>query len=534
MVARVLTASINGLDAQPVTVEVDLSSGLPGLSIVGLPDTILNESRERVRSALRNASFAFPNQRVVVNLAPASLRKEGNGFDLPLSVGIVLANGDVAAPHWMDQALWCGELSLEGALQPAQGVLAMAMMAKAQGLKIIIVPPQNVQEAALVEGLAVLGLPHLAQLPMLLAQPKTFQAQRCGQALIEFVLDEQRKHPAYSQPIDFAAVKGQAPAKRALEIAAAGGHNLLMVGSPGSGKSLMAKAFASILPPMSVAEMLEVSRIYSVAGLLDKNGGLVHQRPFRSPHHSASMAGLTGGGSVPRPGEITLAHRGVLFLDELVEFPRNVLEIMRQPIEDGVVTISRANQVHTFPARFQLVAAMNPCPCGYLGDALTRCRCGEQSIERYQSRLSGPLLDRIDLHVAVPRLSQQELMAPPAGNGDGVGHGADSSGVIRGRVIAARERQKDRFAALKVNITNNADMGPALLQQVCQLDEPSRVLLAKAMERLNLSARAYDRLLRLSRTIADLAASEAILPAHVAEAVQYRGVSMLEGSPASA
>lgn len=516
MIAQIQTGTVHGIDGQPVIAEVDLSAGLPGLTIVGLPDAAITEAKERVRAAIKNSGFDFPLKKVVINLAPADIRKEGSGFDLPMAVGILVASGILQATEAMANTCFAGEVSLAGELRPIQGALPLAIMAKNQGYQALVVPKDNVEEAALVEGLSVYGIDHLKDLPVLLLQPTSFY-----QAVDHNQLLKQAQQPLPA--VDMADIKGQQAAKRALEIAAAGGHNLLMIGPPGSGKSMLAKALPGILPPPTFDEILDISRIYSVAGLLNRESPLMLQRPYRSPHHSASMAGLTGGGSTPKPGEITLAHRGVLFLDELVEFPRPVLEILRQPLEDGHITISRARHNVQFPAKMMLVAAMNPCPCGYRGDPSKQCTDGEHQIARYVNKLSGPLLDRIDLHIEVPRLPNEELLNNPSQAP--LSQPPENSATVRERVTQARRRQQERLNG--TGLFSNAELTPKLITTYCQLDYTSAALLGQALKKLNLSARAHDRILRLARTIADLADSNTITPQHLSEALQYRAMDQL-------
>lgn len=505
MLAQVDSAAILGIDAFLVRVEVDTAPGEAKVTIVGLPDTAVREAGERVRTAIRNSQYKFPvNYRLVINLSPADIRKEGPGFDLPMALGILMASGQVEHGD-IARFVVAGELSLDGSVRAISGILPIALGAKTEGKTAIIVPVENADEASVVEGVEVYPVSTLADAAEIFLHPARRQAHPSGAA------NWSPDQAAFD--IDMSEVKGQEHVRRALEIAASGGHNMLMVGPPGSGKTLIARRLPTILPPLTMNEALEVSKIYSIAGMLPADAGLVRHRPFRSPHHTVSSAGLVGGGSIPRPGEISLAHQGVLFLDEFPEFDRHTLEVLRQPLEDGVVTISRAAANLTYPARLQLVASMNPCPCGYLGDPARACTCGTAQVSKYQSRISGPILDRLDIHIEVPRLRHDELLSTREG---------ETSTAVRERVNRARATQGRRFAGTP--IANNAQMRPRDIRQFCPLTTDVQALLRTAIDQLHLSARAYDRILKLSRTIADLDASEHITTTHLAEAVQYRSL----------
>lgn len=504
MVNKVTTATVIGLEAYNVTVETDVLNGLPSFSIVGLPDAAINEARDRVRSAIKNSGFTFPAKKVVINLAPADLKKEGSNFDLPIAIGL-LVEEEVLSEEKVQNSAFLGELSLDGSLRGVNGVLPLILGLKSFGVKNIFVPEINAQEAALVDGVNIYGATCLADVV------NHFVENPINPTVVDinnYLFEGAKQDYVY----DFKDVKGQQKAKRALEIAAAGGHNMLMIGSPGSGKTLMAKCFASILPPLELSEALELTKIYSISGLLSSSEPLMTKRPFRAVHHTASANGIIGGGTVPKPGEITLAHRGVLFLDEMVEFPRNVLEVLRQPLEDGEIIISRAKHTIKYPAKFMLLGAMNPCPCGYLGDKQKQCTCSDFQISRYQSRLSGPLLDRIDLQVEVPRLTSEELLnTQPA---------VETSADIRKRVIRARKIQAERYK--NDGILTNSELTSKLIKKYCQVDKPSSELLKVAVVKYQLSGRRYDRILKLARTIADLDCSENIKQTHLMQALQYR------------
>ncbi len=503
MLATVLSGALVGIDGLLVEVEVDVALGLPQFTTVGLPEGAVRESKDRVRSAIKNSGYEFPSRKITVNLAPADIKKEGSAYDLPIALGILAAEGWLDKEHIVQYAL-LGELSLDGRVKPIQGVLPLAVMAKEKGLKGLIVPQENAAEAAVVEGLEVFGVPTLADAFLFL--------NRAHEITPESV-DLQAMFAAYSRyEVDFNDVKGQDHVKRALEVAASGSHNLMLVGPPGAGKTMLARRLPTILPDMTLVEAIEATKVHSVSGLMDGKA-LIATRPFRSPHHTISDAGLIGGGSIPKPGEVSLAHHGVLFLDELPEFRKNVLEVLRQPLEDARVTISRAVGSITYPASIMLVSAMNPCPCGFLGDTQHECSCTPQQIQRYRAKVSGPLLDRIDIQIEVPAVQYKELSEETS---------TEDSAVIRTRVNQARKVQLTRFAGR--TLFCNAQMTSRDIRKFCQPGDGGDKLLENAMSRLGLSARAYTRILKVARTIADLAGEEKVGSGHIAEAIQYRAL----------
>jgi magnesium chelatase family protein len=504
LLAKVLSSAVLGIDAYRVEVEVDITSGLPTFTTVGLPEASVKESKERVKSAISNSGYRFPDDRITVNLAPADIKKEGTGFDLPIALGILAATG-IIPQKTISQYLVLGELSLDGRVKAVKGSLPMALAAKEAGYSKIMVPYENGREASVVTDIDVLPVQTLSQV---VAYLRGFTELTLQKTDISAIFDKDGQFE-----LDYAEVMGQEHVKRALEIAAAGGHNLIMIGPPGSGKTMLAKRLPTILPPITFEEAIETSKIFSVVGLMKKDQALITTRPFRSPHHTISDAGLIGGGHIPRPGEVSLAHHGVLFLDELPEFKKNVLEVLRQPLEDLRVTISRASTTLTYPASFMLVAAMNPCPCGYLSDPKHSCRCSYQQIHRYRSKISGPLLDRIDIHVEVPAVPYKDLMQESY---------AEPSKNIRQRVSAARDIQSRRFG--RSQIYCNAQMSSRRIKTHCKIDGASRRLLESAIDKLGLSARAFNRILKIARTIADLEGQKDVQVDHISEAIQYRSL----------
>jgi len=504
MLAKVLSGAILGIDAYVVEVEVDIVQGLPVFATVGLPDGAVKESKDRVKSAIKNSGYDFPPKRITVNLAPADVKKEGAGFDLPIAVGILTAL-EIVSKERLEDYLLLGELSLDGRVKSIRGALSLAIAAQTKGKRGVLLPLENAEEAAVVQGIEVLGVEVLSDVV------DFFNGQK---ALSRTSVDLQEIfHRERNYGEDFNEVKGQEHVKRALEIAAAGGHNIVMIGPPGAGKTMLSKRIPTILPDLSFEEAIEVTRIYSVLGLLPAHSSLIATRPFRSPHHTISDAGLVGGGQIPRPGEVSLSHHGVLFLDELPEFKKNVLEVLRQPLEDGKVTISRALSSLTFPSSFMLVGAMNPCPCGFYTDPNRECTCTMPQILRYRSKISGPLLDRIDIHIEVPAVRYRDLTEDRSG---------EDSEAIKRRVNRAREIQRQRFGGKRIYC--NAQMSSRFLKKYCQIGEDSKNLLEKAIDKLGLSARAYTRILKIARTIADLEEVESITAPHISEAIQYRSL----------